>query len=808
MNNKTRKVLLLLASLAASVALVCGCAGGADSGGSGGVTDSVSSETGGGSEQQEATILVTELSHVYDGTAKQVGVKVAPAAAGTPTIKYFSGEEEVTSCVKAGTYTVEVSLETEGYRAETVKKTMTIAPKAVSLSGITAVDKYYDGTAEIAYTGVAALEGIVGDDEVSLENLSLTAESAAYGIGKNAGIAAVLGGKDAGNYTLEAGSRKVNIYPVVNGFKYLPVVRDGEVTEYKLTGYTGSETSVVIPASLDDIPVTALDESCFRGNTAIENVSFPAGLPFSAAAFYGCNSLLSVTTADTGFAFKPTFEDNAISEFAITGYGGKGGEVTLPSALDGVPVTVAGNYVFAGNGTVTALTIPSSISRIGLAFAQNATALKTVVFEDRTKEITWETDDFGAWTFAGSSVESITVGKGIKTIPNIFATGAAALREVIFGEDTTSVNAEAFRNCVSLTTVTGYERLTSVAANAFQMDVDNFILFPTVESGAIVSYTAAGFLETAAVANVPSKVGNIPVTALADRIFAGHAAVTSISIPASVEKIGLAMAQNTTALKTVVFADRTKDIVWGRDDYGCWTFADSTVESITVGSGLKTIPDIFAVRAKSLKTVTLGESVETIGAEAFKECTSLKTIELPDSLKAIYSFAFFGCTALEEITIPAAVANMGQAVFQGASALRTAVFEDRGHDVTFGTDGDGRSWMFFLCGYLETLTIGDGITSLPAVFAPTAATTVKLGKDVVNLAAESLPASGTVLTLYIDSGAIAQGLLSADSYFGVFKNAATICVKEGLEASNYIKGNYPHTSSADGYTIYSKTERV
>lgn len=39
------------------------------------------------------------------------------------------------------------------------------------------------------------------------------------------------------------------------------------------------------------------------------------------------------------------------------------------------------------------------------------------------------------------------------------------------------------------------------------------------------------------------------------------------------------MAQNTTALKTVVFADRTKDIVWGRDDYGCWTFADSTVES-------------------------------------------------------------------------------------------------------------------------------------------------------------------------------------------------------------------------------------
>ena len=109
MNNKTRKVLLLLASLAASVALVCGCAGGADSGGSGGVTDSVSSETGGGSEQQEATILVTELSHVYDGTAKQVGVKVAPAAAGTPTIKYFSGEEEVTSCVKAGPYTVEVS---------------------------------------------------------------------------------------------------------------------------------------------------------------------------------------------------------------------------------------------------------------------------------------------------------------------------------------------------------------------------------------------------------------------------------------------------------------------------------------------------------------------------------------------------------------------------------------------------------------------------------------------------------------------------------------------------------------------------
>src|SRR5207249_8042551 len=49
----------------------------------------------------------------------------------------------------------------------------------------------------------------------------------------------------------------------------------------------------------------------------------------------------------------------------ITGYTGSGGDVVIPSATNGYPVTSIGDSAFLFNSGVTSVTIPDSVTNIG-----------------------------------------------------------------------------------------------------------------------------------------------------------------------------------------------------------------------------------------------------------------------------------------------------------------------------------------------------------------------------------------------------------------------------------------------------------
>lgn len=543
------------------------------------------------SKKESATLSVTGLTAVYDGTSKTVSVAVSPAEAGTATVEYFSADDEkVESCIDAGTYNVRVTLSSETHEANAVESTLTITPKALTIDGISPVNKWADGETTVDYTGTATLEGIVSGDEVSLTGFSLETLDAEYGIGKEVKVSATLTGADAHNYTYVADSLLVDVYPEADGWRYLPVLDGGDVTGWNIAGYTGSETALILPASFADLPVVGLTEDCFVNNKTLAKVQIPAGCAFTASAFDGCENLVSIILDSLCFEFRPYLDDDddpAIDSFDAIGYGGEGagGEVAIPSHIDGIPVTGLGPHLFAGdvNG-VTKLVIPSTITFIGLALAQNNPTLKTVVFEDRTQDIEWGVDQFGAWTFAGSAVESIDLGNGIRTIPSIFAKGAA----------------------------------------------------------------------------------------------------------------------------------------------------------------------------------------------------------------------------LKEITIPASVTNMGTEVFVECLNLTTAVFEDREQDITFARGNLDGSWMFFGCSKLNKLVIGDGITALPKIFAPTSAVDVSLGKDVTFLDVEALPFAGTVTTLTIEGAGLLATITGADAWGSLFANVTTFRIAEGLTATDYITQNFTNVKTEEGYTIYSK----
>jgi len=81
--------------------------------------------------------------------------------------------------------------------------TVDITPKAITVSGITAADKVYDGN-NIASVdgGSVAFDGMIANDDLSLAAVSGTFSDNNTGIGKTVTLTSAYGGSDAGNYNI------------------------------------------------------------------------------------------------------------------------------------------------------------------------------------------------------------------------------------------------------------------------------------------------------------------------------------------------------------------------------------------------------------------------------------------------------------------------------------------------------------------------------------------------------------------------------------------------------------------------------
>ena len=75
-----------------------------------------------------------------------------------------------------------------------------------------------------------------------------------------------------------------------------------------------------------------------------------------------------------------TFEINNGS-ITITGYTGTGGDVVIPSATNGLPVTSIGDYAF-DDSTLTNVTIPGSVTNIGSYAFVECTNLASVTMSN------------------------------------------------------------------------------------------------------------------------------------------------------------------------------------------------------------------------------------------------------------------------------------------------------------------------------------------------------------------------------------------------------------------------------------------
>ncbi|MGN0980526.1 MAG: bacterial Ig-like domain-containing protein [Candidatus Avoscillospira sp.] len=228
-----------------------------------------------------------------------------------------------TAPVDAGTYEVTATLTADGYKDKVVNATIVIDQKTLTVSGMTAEDKVYDGTTDATVSG-GVLEGVVeykneAGEVTGKDNVTATFPTKGTFASKNASadpiavaVDIILGGADAGNYTVQAPELTANIskYTVeIQPISNQKVVgKDDPTLQFKVNGgetVYNSDATVSLVGE-DTITVTL-------SRAAGEDVNTTDGYTISAAYVVnqgaGCDNY--AVTAKTGKFI--------ITEAAVTG---------------------------------------------------------------------------------------------------------------------------------------------------------------------------------------------------------------------------------------------------------------------------------------------------------------------------------------------------------------------------------------------------------------------------------------------------------------------------------------------------------
>ena len=232
-----------------------------------------------------------------------------------------------------------------------------------------------------------------------------------------------------------------------------------------ITKYTGKESTVILPSTINSWPVTKIGEAAFQDNTTITSVTIPASVTeIGANAFAGCTNLTSVTyggdwrnlTIQSG---NPAVEDavNAqLFDFAftpdntaviVTHYEGNAADVTIPSRYKGKPVTTIDHAAFH-DSAVTSVTIPDSVTSISDGAFGFCSQLTNISIPNSVTYI-------GSFAFDGcTSLKSITLPSSLSTIQSYAFCNCGNLETIRIPVSVTSIGNCAFADCPSLMTVT------------------------------------------------------------------------------------------------------------------------------------------------------------------------------------------------------------------------------------------------------------------------------------------------------------------------------------------------------------------
>lgn len=325
-------------------------------------------------------------------------------------------------------------------------------------------------------------------------------------------------------------------------------------------------------------------------------------------------------------AYKYTISGGKVT---ITNYIGSASKLTIPSKLNGYPVTAIGDCAFYNCTSLTAVIVPDSVTTIGAEAFASCSKLAKITLGKKVKTI-------GYSAFSGCAITSITIPDSVTTIESGAFAWCGNLKTITLGKGVKTIDnyeniahSTLFNGCIKLTSVKVSSKnpyFTSVNGVLFNKKKTVLRICPPGKSG---SYT------------VPKGVATISGFA-----FYGCEKLTSITISDSVKTIKGNAFSNCKKLKKLALGKGLKTFET-RDDYYCTAFSQcSKLTSLTVSKNNPYFSAKNGVLFNKKKTAlilcapgktgtyTIPNSVTTIKEGAFSS-GNLKTLVIPTSVKTI-----------------------------------------------------------------------------------------------------------------------------------------------------------------------------
>ncbi len=294
---------------------------------------------------------------------------------------------------------------------------------------------------------------------------------------------------------------------------YSYITSDGTVT---ITSYTGAGGTVVIPATINGLPVTGIGIRAFQSKPSLTSLTIPESVTsIGDWAFSYCHNLASVVIPDG--------------------------------------VTSIGNYAFAYCNNRTRVTLGASVVVIGYAAFCYNTGLVSIAIPDSVHDI-----GSAAFSFC-PDLTAITVGP----LNAVYASSAAG---VLFNQSQTillqypagklenhytipagviAIGEAAFSSCAHLTSVTIPDSVVSIGWSAF--NASSRLTSVTIPAG-VTSIAGYGFFGCSSLASI--TIGN-GVTSIGTYAFSGCTSLPSVVIPAGVTSLGASAFRQCTSLKGI-----------------------------------------------------------------------------------------------------------------------------------------------------------------------------------------------------------------------------------------------------------------
>ncbi|WP_372798975.1 leucine-rich repeat domain-containing protein [Pontiella sp.] len=168
---------------------------------------------------------------------------------------------------------------------------------------------------------------------------------------------------------------------------YTYTTNSGTIT---ITGYTGPGGAVVIPDTINGLPVAEIGNAAFRNCTGVTGVAIPDSvIRIGAAAFQSCTSLTDVTIPDSvislgNAAFSSCYGlshatiGNGVTNIPLGTFMNCG---SLSSVEIGNAVTVIESQAFLECSSLPTVTFPASVNNIEPFAFYNCTAIKQIYFK-------------------------------------------------------------------------------------------------------------------------------------------------------------------------------------------------------------------------------------------------------------------------------------------------------------------------------------------------------------------------------------------------------------------------------------------